>query len=99
MNLDLGINQWMNAKGLDKHGRKIGLWLGKYRPGWKMAQLDFFWVEIVLKYGWSFVGGFWLGGLSKSRFRLDDLGGFRLGGFRLGGFWIGGFWIRECCLG
>ena len=59
MNLDLGINQWMNAKGLDKHGRKIGLWLGKYHPGWKMAQLDFFWVEIVLKYGWSLVGGFW----------------------------------------
>ena len=42
----------MNAKGLDKHGRKIG-------PGWKMTQLDFFWVEIVLKYGLSLVGGFW----------------------------------------
>ena len=49
--------------------------------------------------GWILAGGFWLGGFSKSRFRLDDLGGFRLGGFRLGGFWIGGFWIRECCLG
>ena len=54
------------------------------------------WVEFG---GWILAVGFWLGGFSKSRFRLDDLGRFRLGGFRLGGFWIGGFWIRECCLG
>ena len=39
--------------------------------------------------GWILAGGFWLSGFWKSRFRLDDLDGFRLGGF----------WIDGCCLG
>ena len=49
----------MNAKGLDKHGKKIGLGLDGFHPGRKMTRLDFVWVKIVLKYGWSLMGGFW----------------------------------------
>ena len=37
-----------------------------------MTQLDFFWVEIVLKYGWSLVGGFWWVDFGLVDFRKVD---------------------------
>ena len=35
-----------------------GFWPGGKRPGWKMAWVDFGWVENGTNFGWKTAGGF-----------------------------------------